>query len=65
MTSQIFSQISDFPMEGLIAEVMSIRESMTMLEDKLDKARETLTELHNHYKELKDDHTRKSQVIYF
>jgi len=52
-------------MEGLIAEVMSIRESIMMLEDKLDKARETLTDLQNHHKELTDDHTRKSLVILF
>ncbi len=30
---------ADLPMEGLIAEVQAIRDSITMLEDKLDLAR--------------------------
>lgn len=43
-------------------EVMAIRESISLLEDKLDKARETLSELQNHHRRLQDDHTRKSMA---
>ncbi len=34
-----------------------------MLEDKLDNARETDSELEQHLKDLTDDHNRKSQAL--
>merc|ERR1712048_270996 len=44
---------ADVPMEGLHMEVQAIQESMQMLSDKLDHARELLTELSIRHNELK------------
>ena len=54
---------SDLPLEGLIAEVEAIKQSIQQLEDKLDSARETLSDLQQHLKDLTDDHQRKSQAL--
>ncbi len=54
---------SDLPLDGLIAEVTALKQSIQMLEDKLDNARETDSELEQHLKDLTDDHNRKSQAL--
>jgi len=54
---------ADVPMEGLHMEVQAIQESMQLLSDKLDHARELLTELSIRHNELKEDHQRKSLAL--